>query len=141
MKRIIALLLCIVSMCFCLTACSNSTATKEKESTATTKTQSATTTKQAGLTDSQIESATVEALIKLIKNKYKAADAGSCRYSINKVTQDRKGDYIVYGTVTLYDKYGKLTTGHHDGSGSYTRSFEIKINGEMGYAYAGGKIQ
>ena len=140
MKKVWAFL-CIVVLCFCLTACSNSNSTKEKESTATSKTHSTTTTQQTGLTDSQIESATVEALLKLIKKKYDAADPESCRYSINKVTQNSKGDYVVYGTVVLYDKYGKLTTGHYDGSGSYTRSFEIKINGKSGQAYAGGEIK
>ena len=139
MKKIIALV-CIVMMCFCLTSCSNSTTAKEKESTSTTKRQSASTEKASGLSNSQIESITVKKLLELIKKKYPVADAGSSTYAINKITQDYKGDYIVTGTVRLYDKYGKLTTGYYDGSGSYTKSFEIKINGEMGYAYAGGDI-
>lgn len=137
MKKILAFL-CVGVLCFCLTACSNNTSSNEKQPT-TAKSQT-TTTKQDGLSDSKIESITVNKLLELIKKKYPVADAGSSTYSINKVTKDRKGDYIVTGTVRLYDKYGKLTTGYHDGSGSYTKSFEIKINGEMGYAYAGGDI-
>ena len=139
MKRILALL-CVMVLCFCLTACSNNTSSNQKQSTTST-TKSQSTTKQDGLSDSKIESITVNKLLELIKKKYPVADAGSSTYSINKVTRDRKGDYIVTGTVRLYDKYGKLTTGYYDGSGSYTKSFEIKINGELGYAYAGGEIK
>lgn len=137
MKRILEFL-CIMVLCFGLTACSNNPSSKEEQPAPTEKSQS--TTKREGLTDSQIESITVKKLLELIKKKYPVADAGSSTYSIHKITQDRKGDYIVTGTVRLYDKYGKLTTGYYDGSGSYTKSFEIKINGELGYAYAGGDI-
>lgn len=138
MKKIL-MILCVVMMCFCLTACSTNTSSSQKKSTTST-TQTQTTAKQDGLSDSKIESITVQKLLELIKKKYPVADAESSTYKINKVTRDRKGDYIVTGTVRLYDKYGQLTTGYRDGSGSYTKSFEIKINGEMGYAYAGGDI-
>ncbi len=44
-----------------------------------------------------------------IGSKYDTADPDSCRYDINK--QEKQGNFTyVYGSVTLYDKYGKLTT-------------------------------
>lgn len=139
MKKIL-MMLCVVMMCFYLTACSNNTSSGNKQpSTNSTKSTTAT-TKSSGLTDSQIESAVVDKLIELIKKQYPAADAGSSTYSINKIEKESDGDYVVYGTVRLYDKYGKLTTGYYDGSGSYTRSFKITINGDTGRAYYGADI-
>ena len=58
----------------------------------------------------------------------------------SKFLSDAKTKTLVYGTVRLYDKYGKLTTGYYDGSGSYTRSFKITINGDTGRAYYGSDI-
>lgn len=140
MKRAIAFL-CAVMMCLCLTACTSSKSVKDNKSSQTVNSQSASSQKQDGLTESQIKSATVKALKDLIKKKYPVADPGSSTFAINKTTRKSNGDYIVYGTVRLYDKYGKLTTGYYDGSGSYTKSFEIKINGKTGTAYYGGEIR
>ena len=72
------------------------------------------------------ESLARSALYNEIKKKYTAADAGSTKYKINK-TEKQKDYTIVYGKLYLYDKYGKASTGYSDGSGSYTRSFEVKI--------------
>ena len=67
------------------------------------------------------------ALRNKVTQKYPIADAGSTRYKINK-TEKKNGYTIVYGTLNLYDKYGKPTTGNSDRSGSYTRTFEVKID-------------
>lgn len=78
-----------------------------------------------------IEQFVVEALYDEIDGKFPNADAGSCRYDINKI--EEKGEYIyVYGTVWLYDKYGNLTGGYNDGSGSMHRSYEVIIH-QNGY--------
>lgn len=66
-----------------------------------------------------------------IGSKYDTADPDSCRYDINK--QEEQGNYTyVYGSVTLYDKYGKLTTGWMDDSGTPYRSYTVKINNSTG---------
>lgn len=133
MKKIIALALAVLmlfSLCACGRGTSNSTPSKSSSAT----------TEKTGLSESEIKSATASALHTLISNKYKTADAGSCKMEINKIEPSGK-DYIVYGTVWLYDKYGKLTTGWTDGSGTSHRSFEIKINGSTGTAYYGGTIK
>ena len=79
------------------------------------------------LTEYEIEQFVVEALYDEIDSKFSMADAGSCRYDINKT--EEKGNYVyVYGTVWLYDKYGQLTTGFFDNSGSSMRSFEVIIH-------------
>lgn len=67
------------------------------------------------------------AIMSEVKQKFPIADAGSTRYKIN--TSEQKNGYtIVYGKLYLYDKYGKSTTGRSDGSGSYIRTFEVKIS-------------
>ena len=86
------------------------------------------------MTDDEIESSVVNALYNKIKSKYDDADAGSCRYSINKIEKEF-GYIYVYGSVTLYDKYGNLTTGWSDGSGTPFRSFSVKIDADTGRAY------
>lgn len=139
MKKLICLLV-LLAISMNLYACTATSNNTHDSGNKTNTKAAATTTERAELTDSQIESIIAEELYDMIKKKYSEADAGSSRYSIHKVTQDRKGDYVVTGTVVLYDKYGRMTTGYSDGSGSYTKTFEIKINGELGYAYYGGKI-
>ncbi len=68
-----------------------------------------------------------------IGSKYDTADPDSCRYDINK--QEEQGNFTyVYGSVTLYDKYGKLTTGWRDDSGTPYRSYTVKINNSTGKA-------
>lgn len=79
------------------------------------------------LTEDLKEAMVASALINEVKTKFSIADAGSTKYKINK-TEKKGNDTIVYGTLHLYDKYGKATTGRSDGSGSYIRSFEVKIN-------------
>lgn len=81
--------------------------------------------------DEYYELIATNALYQEIQSKYKMADAGSTKYSINK-TEKQGGDTILYGKLYLYDKYGKATTGHVDGSGSFTRTFTIKINDNTG---------
>ncbi len=67
------------------------------------------------------------ALLKEIKDSFPLADAGSTKYSINK--SEKEGNYtIVYGRLTLYDKYGKTTKGRAGSSGSSSRTFEVKIS-------------
>lgn len=95
-------------------------------STPKTATPSSTSSTSQKLTDDDYEKLATSALYKEIQRKYTAADAGSTRYKINKT--ERQTTYtIVYGKLYLYDKYGKASTGHSDGSGSYIRSFEVKI--------------
>lgn len=85
-----------------------------------------------GLTEYEIEQFVVEALYDEIDSTFPDADAGSCRYKINKT--DEKGDFIyVYGTVMLYDKYGKQTTGwSNDRSVPRQRTYEVIIH-QNGY--------
>ncbi len=78
------------------------------------------------MSDDYYKTLATSALYKEIQKKYTAADAGSTKYKINK-TEKQKDYTIVYGKLYLYDKYGKASTGHSDGSGSYIRSFEVKI--------------
>ena len=89
------------------------------------------TTSEDELTDDEIESSVVDALYDEIDSYYDTADAGSCKYSINK-KEEKNGYIYVYGSVTLYDKYGKLTSGWYDGSGTPFRSFTVKINSDTG---------
>lgn len=85
----------------------------------------------AGYDDDTYELLAVSALLKEIDRKYSAADPGSCKYNINKT--QKEGNYtVVYGKLYLYDQYGKATTGYSDGSGSYIRTFEVKINDNTG---------
>lgn len=67
------------------------------------------------------------ALLAEVGKKFPIADASSTKYKINK-TEKQSGYTIVYGKLYLYDKYGKSTTGRSDGSGSYIRTFEVKIS-------------
>ncbi len=60
-----------------------------------------------------------------INKNFPLADANSTRYSINK-SEKSGNSTIVYGKLYLYDKYGKLTKGRS--GGSYSRTFEVKIN-------------
>jgi len=125
MKRTIALLLALV-LCLSLCACGSENATAEDDTYTTSDAES------DFLYNDDIEAIVVGALYDEIDSKYDTADAGSSRYEINKI--DRKFDAIyVYGSVTLYDKYGMTTTGWTDGSGTPFRSFEVKIS-EDGYA-------
>lgn len=81
----------------------------------------------AQMTDKYYETLATSALLQEVKKKYPIADAESTKYKINK-TEKQKEYTMVYGKLYLYDKYGKSTTGRSDGSGSYIRTFEVKIN-------------
>lgn len=75
--------------------------------------------------DDYVEGVVALALIDEIGTEFKLADPGSCRFSINKI--DRSGSSVkVYGSVTLYDKYGKLSDGR--GGGTPFRTFDIKMD-------------
>ena len=103
---------------------SSSSASKSGSSSSS---KSGSSSSSGALTEDLKEAMVASALMSEVKTKFPIADAGSTRYKINKT--EKKSSYtIVYGTLHLYDKYGKATTGRSDGSGSYTRSFEVKIN-------------
>lgn len=75
--------------------------------------------------DDFVEGVVALALLNEIGTEFNLADPGSCRYSINKI--DRSGSSVkVYGEVTLYDKYGKLSDGR--GGGTPFRTFDIKMD-------------
>ena len=101
-----------------------------KTSTSKTSTSKTSTGKTSSsspvMSDDYYKTLASSALYKEIKQKFTAADAGSTKYKINK-TEKQKDYTIVYGKLYLYDKYGKASTGRSDGSGSYIRSFEVKI--------------
>lgn len=79
------------------------------------------------LSDSEIKKIVEQALLDEIKSKYSEAQPNSTKYTL--ANTEKKGNYTyAYGTVTLYDKYGKITTGYSDGSGSFKKSFEVKIS-------------
>ena len=123
MKKFVIFFLLLV-MLLTLCACEDQDTTKQSASS-TTSYQS---TKKA-LTDDDIKSMVVDKLYNTIDREYVTADPGSCRYSIN--TTEKEGIYIyVYGSVTLYDKYGELTGGYSDGSGTPFRHFTVKIHAE-----------
>ena len=83
------------------------------------------------LTDYEIEAYVADALYEKIDSHFDTADAGSCTYSINK-KEEKNGYIYVYGSVTLYDIYGNLTTGWHDGSGTSFRGFCVKLDADTG---------
>ena len=126
MKKIVVLLLTLV-MLFTLCACEDQDTTKQTASS-TTSYQS---TKKE-LTDSDIKSIVVDKLYDTIDRTYVTAAPGSCRYSIN-TTEKKNGDIYVYGSVTLYVKYGELTGGWSDGSGTPFRRFTVKIDADTGW--------
>ena len=121
MKKVLALLLALV-LVLSLAACGGGSnySTSSRTSTWSNEKES------DELTDAEIKIKVERAILDEVKSRYKAADPYSTRYRISNT--ETKGNYIyVYGTVTLYDKYGQITTGHPDGSGSYSRTFEVKL--------------
>lgn len=102
--------------------------TKENKTTTTTAPK-----EEESLSEDMIIRLTEQALYNEVDSTYTNADAASTRYSINKI--EEKGNIIyVYGSVSLYDKYGQLTTGWSDNSGSYNRVFTVEIKNGRGYA-------
>lgn len=128
MKKVLALILTMLFV-LSLVACGGSNKEEEKSSSKKTnyETSEVETEDKYSLTDSKIKSLVEDALVDKIRKTYDTADPYKTRYSIG--TTERDGNkYTVYGTLTMYDKYGQVTTGWIDGSGSYTRSFEVKIS-------------
>lgn len=132
MKRtvsiILALLLCM-SLCACGTSSESSSSDTQEEADVYSNAEiESSSEKSHELTDDEVEMIVVQELYNQIStSKWHQADPGSCRYSINK-TERKPGFIYIYGEVYLYDKYGKLTTGYSDGSGSYSHTFEIEYS-------------
>ena len=104
----------------------DSTAKSNSNTTNKTNTTNKSTT-SATLTEETIKLLVENGLTSKIRTAYPSADPTSCKYKINKsVRNNTTGDYTVYGTVSLYDKYGKLL------SGKSQMSFTVKIsNGKV----------
>ena len=56
-----------------------------------------------------------------------AIDPGHCRMSIGSTSQDASGNYIVYGSVATYDKYGDLVKARDLKNAGYELYFKIKV--------------
>lgn len=133
MKRtvsiILALLLCI-SLCACGTSSESSSSDTQEEADVYSNAEiESSSEKSHELTDDEVEMIVVQELYNQIQYQWPTADAGSCRYSLNKI--ERTSHYITaYGEVYLYDKYGKLM------SGSYSHTFKIlcTADGETVYS-------
>ena len=57
--------------------------------------------------------------------------AGATRYEISSIEDEGK-QYVVYGNGCFYDKYGNVCKPYSDDSGSYSFTFEVKINKATG---------
>lgn len=77
--------------------------------------------------DDLYEQIAVNALYSEIMDRFPDADAGSSKYSVNKIEHLGLNTHV-YGQLYLYDKYGDLTSGYSSGSGDYSRSFEVTID-------------
>lgn len=117
----ISIILLSLMMLLLLIKCQKSESGTSSKSSASQYTQS----QSKGLTSSEINRLTVNALLRELKSiSYYDIDPSSCTYSINKT--GKEGPYtVVYGTVYYYDKYGQLTKG----PGGYSGSFTVKIDG------------
>ena len=120
----ISIILLSLMMLLLLIKCQKSESGTSSKSSASQYTQS----QSKGLTSSEINRLTVNALLRELKFgsscSYDNIDPGSCTYSINKT--GKEGPYtVVYGTVYYYDKYGQLTKG----PGGYSGSFTVRIDG------------
>lgn len=105
---------------------SSSSKKSSSSSSSSKKSSSSSSSSTAALTDAYCQTLAKGAIAKEVKKKYAMADPDSTKISFNKT--EKKNDYTtVYGKLYLYDKYGKATTGHADKSGSYIRTFEVKI--------------
>ena len=104
----------------------NSKPAKTTTTSSSSSSKSGSSSSSGALTENLKEAMVASALMSEVKTKFPIADAGSTKYKINK-TEQKSGYTIVYGKLYLYDKYGKATTGRSDKSGSYTRTFEVKI--------------
>lgn len=128
MKKLLCVFIALLTV-FTLSACGE----QKAEEVVVEATEAPAPTVVEGFTEEEIEAFVVNALFNEIDSKYDTADAGSCRYEI--ASMEKKGQYVyVYGSVDLYDKYGKFTTGWIDGSGTPYRRFEVLIH-ESGFIY------
>lgn len=133
MKRTLTLFLALIIV-LSLTACgsgtSNSSSSDSFDSNSSGEYES-----KNELSESLIDLMVQNALLDKIREKYSEADPLSTKYRIANTQKDyqaSEANYTVYGTLTLYDKYGQITTGYLDGSGSYSKTFEVKIeDGEV----------
>ncbi len=130
MKKWIALLLSLM-MVLSLCSCKNEDPSDDDTSSSGSSYSSA--SDEDELTDDEIESIVVNALYNEINSKFDTADAGSSRYDINK-TETKSGYVYVYGSVTLYDKYGMTTSGWIDESGTPYKNYTVKIDADTGRA-------
>ncbi len=82
----------------------------------------------AEISDSTLEYLVESALYSEVSSKYgsSGADPSSCNYSINKASKGgAMNTIVVYGTVSLYDKYGKLLSFKKS---SAIKDFEVTID-------------
>lgn len=106
---------------------SPSGSSSKSSSSSSKKKASSSSSSSAALTDAYCQTLAKGAIYKEVKKKYSLADPDSTKISFNK-TEKGSTHTTVYGKLYLYDKYGKLTTGHADKSGSSIRTFEVKIS-------------
>ena len=86
------------------------------------------------LNEKEIDALVADALYKEIdgnKNYRSNLDPGACKYEISSI-EDEEKQYVVYGNGWFYDKYGQPCKPYSDNSGSYSFTFEIKINKTTG---------
>lgn len=119
MRKITCLLICLLSI-LCLGACGRTAEEVVVETTEEDIVEFIAPTKEAGLSDKAIERIVVRALIDEIDKNFDYADAGSCTYGINTIERT-SWSINVYGSVTLYDKYGKVTKTPY-------RTFEVAVS-------------
>lgn len=105
MKKSFHLFLALV-MCLCLCACGDGNRTNPKSTTKATK--RSTTKYTYKLEDSLVKQFAAIAVRKEINSMGSEYDSGSSRWSVNKIERKGDDDIYVYGTVSLYDKYGSF---------------------------------
>ena len=128
MKKYLLIILAML-LAVTLVACTeNKNESSSSRSNSTSSSYYSSSSSESGLSNSQIESIVASALVKQIDKQFKTAEGSQCRYKISTIEENKTGThYYVYGTVYLYDKYGSLTTGYVDGSGSFSKTFEVGI--------------
>lgn len=102
MKRIFIIIICLVSI-FVFCSCENRNENNYTREVYT-------------FTESDAETAALKALYRELNNlKYPIFDAGQTTYKIGSIERDERESgmvYLVYGTYTLYDKYGDYISGY-----------------------------
>ena len=125
----VLILVFIVLLTVLIGVAANKTNNNSRHTSSYTGTRSVAQSNSDTLTDTQINQLVASALMNEIDRKYDTADPGSCTMRINRIDRTSNSNFIVvYGSVTLYDIYGRTTTGWYDGSGTAFRSFEVKIS-------------